>query len=804
MRIWSLGLGSPLSLCLSADARFSTPSYVDDQSWELTLGGGDPPGVAISTTYGLRSHGMRIFPGFGLDGSMVTDPGQFASPPVLQRFFPDYLCVAMSPFPQVEVLAEFWAPSSHGVVGRFTLGNTSDESQQLRLRLYAVLRSADLSQSMSEAIEKGIVFLSGRTGVLAPVVFLAGGATAERVPFPALAVSATLLPGTKKSLHWAHVGLPDLDAGFELARSLAARTWEAEIARLELANAAQIDIETGDPDWDAVLAMSQKAALASFLGPTSYLPHPSFVFARAPDRGYSERGDGRDYDRQWDGQTAAHAYFLCPQIIHAAPVLAKGVLRNFLAVQAADGSIDSKPGLGGQRGRALSLPLLASLAWRIYQSTEDLAFLEEVFDRLREFFEAWFTAEHDRDQDGHPEWDHTLQAAFDDWPAFVRWRRWGQALDLRAAETPDLASYLYREARTLVAMAHRVGQPESVAQLLARAEKLRTSVERTWRDETASYHHQDRDLHRAAHGEFLGKGRGEFTLDLERTFDPPVRVLVRICGPEGQSRAAQVFIHGRGRRGRPRVEKLSAREFQWFWDCGTSTSEKVYAEIERVEVRGVSEAFETEVATGDFTRQDITTLLPLWAGIPNEERAGRMVRQTILDPQRYWRPLGLPRSPASDPVYDASLGEGCGGVDIYWNTLIGEGLLDYGYREEAAELLRRLMASVSHALREGASFREAYHPDRPESVGERNHLAGVFPVHLFLEALGVRLVTPRKLWLFGRNPFPWPVVIRWRGLEVIRPLDEPTKVSFPDGQSVVVEGEGLQEIEQSDAHQRTA
>src|SRR3972149_316126 len=263
MRIWSLGLGSPLSLCLSADERFSTPSYVDDQSWELTLGGGDPPGVGISTTYGLRAHGMRIFPGFGLHGSMLTDPGQFASPPVIQRFFPDYLCVAMSPFPQVEVLAEFWAPSSHGVVGRFTLGNASDENQQLRLRLYAVLRSADISQSMSETTEKGTVFLSGRTGVLVPVVFLAGGATAERVPFPALAVNATPLPGARKSLHWAHVGLPDLEAGFELARSLAARAWEAEGARLERANAAQIEIGTGGPAWGGALGMSQKPGLGA-------------------------------------------------------------------------------------------------------------------------------------------------------------------------------------------------------------------------------------------------------------------------------------------------------------------------------------------------------------------------------------------------------------------------------------------------------------------------------------------------------------------------------------------------------------
>jgi hypothetical protein len=57
-------------------------------------------------------------------------------------------------------------------------------------------------------------------------------------------------------------------------------------------------------------------------------------------------------------------------------------VRNYLAVQAEDGSIDWKPGLGGQRSRLLAPPLLASLVWRIYQNTEDSAFLEENKQKL--------------------------------------------------------------------------------------------------------------------------------------------------------------------------------------------------------------------------------------------------------------------------------------------------------------------------------------------------------------------------------------------------------------------------------------
>ena len=73
-------------------------------------------------------------------------------------------------------------------------------------------------------------------------------------------------------------------------------------------------------------------ALRSFVGPTEHLPHPSFIFTRQQDRGYSLKGDGSDHNWQWNGQVATEAYVVLPQIVAAAPDLAKGILRNWLAV----------------------------------------------------------------------------------------------------------------------------------------------------------------------------------------------------------------------------------------------------------------------------------------------------------------------------------------------------------------------------------------------------------------------------------------------------------------------------------------
>jgi len=124
---------------------------------------------------------------------------------------------------------------------------------------------------------------------------------------------------------------------------------------------------------------------------------------------------------------------------------------------------------------------------------------------------------------------------------------------------------------------------------------------------------------------------------------------------------------------------------------------------------------------------------------------------------------------------------------MMWNTMIGEGLIDYGYTDEAADLFRRLMQDVVASLRADHSFREAYHPETQEGVGERDHVRGLAPMGLFLRLCGVRLISPRKVEITGRCAFSGPVALHWRGLEVRRERQR-ARVVFPDGQEVEVDG----------------
>jgi hypothetical protein len=92
---------------------------------------------------------------------------------------------------------------------------------------------------------------------------------------------------------------------------------------------------------------------------------------------------------------------------------------------------------------------------------------------------------------------------------------------------------------------------------------------------------------------------------------------------------------------------------------------------------------------------------------------------------------------------------------------------------------------VIQNLKKQHAFFRAYHCETGAGIGERNPVQGLAPLGLFLEVLGVKLQSPRQVTLSGKNPFPWPVTVKYRGLTVTRQAEQ-TVVVFPDGQTTTL------------------
>lgn len=566
-----------------------------------------------------------------------------------------------------------------------------------------------------------------------------------------------------------------------------------------------IDIRTGDRDWDAAFALSQCAGFSLLMPPGKHLPNTSFVSARGPDNGHSPKGDGTDYPSSWNGQTPLEAYYLA-SVLPASQV-AQDLLKNFLSIQEEDGSVDGKPGLAGQRGRYLAAPLLASLAWKIYESRsavlrsatspdvapksetlESVKFLKEVFPYLLKFFQSWFLPEQDEDRDGLPHWRHILQTGFEDNPLFDAWHEWSLGVNISQVHSPSLEAMLYHEAACLIKMAEALEQNDVLALLHEHAAILRQSIESTWQARTGLYHYRDRETGSSLEGRVLVEQKGAGTVSPKLKFEGPTRLLVEVQAQSPGAKRTQVRIHQFATKAPDEV--ISSGDFQWRESGAVYTSKKVYPKLAKVVVKDLEAGDTLTISTLDFTTEDHTLFTPLWAGVPDEAHAQIMIGRALLDSKRFHRPFGVPACPSLSFVsaQDAPEAESVSqAVHLSWNLLIGEGLLRYGFRSDAARLVAHIMTGIIQNLKQNRAFYARYHAEKGTGIGERNALSGLAPLGLFMKVLGVEILSATRVKLEGDNPFPWDVTIQYKGLKVIRGTNK-TEVVFANGKSVTVTG----------------
>ncbi|MCX8025912.1 MAG: alpha,alpha-trehalase, partial [Thermanaerothrix sp.] len=454
-------------------------------------------------------------------------------------------------------------------------------------------------------------------------------------------------------------------------------------------------------------------------------------------------------------------------------------------VQDDSGFIDWRPGLGGQRGRYLAQPLLATLAWRLFPYFEpETTWWAEVYPRLLAFYRLWFEPEHDRDQDGFPEWDHPYQSGLENSPMFRCPGAAGYGVGSPWLESPALAAWLYREGQTLIRMAAHVRDETALPWLQARLMALRQEVEASWDGEAATYRYRDAQTHLWPAGEVLLPIEREGEFRLERALLPPRRLMFVLEGSGGTTLPLMLTLRGKGPGGVLEV-MLSARQMMWRGDYGVAMTAELFTQLDEVVVQGLPAGVRGRVISGDYRAEDLGLLLPLWAGIPSPQRAAQMVERTLIP--RYLRRYGLSLGPAGEREGEANL------LSPLWNTFLGEGLLRYGYRDLAADLMRRLLEGIGAAWAQSGDFWAAYDAESGHGLGERHAAHGLAPLGLFLRILGLLAISPQRVILVNGNPFRQPITVQYQGITV-QFLQEYALVTFPGYETIKVEGHGPHQV----------
>lgn len=788
MRTWNLAPGDPLLLTLSADARLGGLDFLDDQTWALDLRSGEPPALLLHSSLGLRVKWVRLYPGFSLGGSPVTDPRAFFSPPSVLSFYPNYICVTCFPFKEIEALIEYWVPASSELCGRITLRSHASQAQAVQVNLFAHMNPLTSGQPFSPLREGKAQHLAACSQDLTMVCALSGHPRVEQAHNAALAVEVHLRPHASQPLNWALASRKDQPGALSAARRLLTRRWDAECARLQLLNASQqVEIVTGNDDWDAVLAFSQKAAFSLFFPGGDRLPFDTFVLARAPDHGYSMRGDGSDYPDTWKGQTALDAHHLADLLMPGACEQVKGVLRNFFDRQQPDGALEWRPGLAGKSSPWLAQPILADLAWQVYEVEGDPAWLEEVYPKLLAFTRLWFSARHDRDGDSYPEWEHARQTGLEDLPLYDRYQPHAQAVDITTLECPALAAFLFRDLRCLAQMAAVLRQDDALAWLQEKSHALKTALDASLNPLTQGFAYRDRDSHQVTAGGALEAFSGAGIHSVQRCFSPARRIRLTYTPQNQSTHPIIVKLSGDTPQGSA-LETLQAPAWSWLSGRTAATSQTLFTRLGEVDIRGVEEQDQVRLDLIDTTQEDISLFLPLWAGAADQAAAERVINNALLP--RFTRPYGLVTCPASASYPETPA---LGAVSPLWNSFILEALIQYGYTSAAADLFTLMMEAAAHSLQNWNAFFEGYDAESAAPVGERNHLRGLVPVRLLLRLIGIRKLTNSEIIIAGFCPFPGPILVKYQGVE-IQSHSTHVVITFPNGQSARIEEPGLYQV----------
>ncbi len=104
---------------------------------------------------------------------------------------------------------------------------------------------------------------------------------------------------------------------------------------------------------------------------------------------------------------------------------------------------------------------------------------------------------------------------------------------------------------------------------------------------------------------------------------------------------------------------------------------------------------------------------PMFAGIVTKSEAKKLVEEHLLNEKEFWTEFAIPTVAISEPKFSAK-GYWRGPMWVNINWMLYRGLLRYGFKDVARQLLQKTIAAVKKS-----GFREYYNPLTGEGLGAR-------------------------------------------------------------------------------------
>ena len=255
---WNRAL--PETFYLTAENRFTSYDPFQNQGWSLHQSQGNPPALVIQPDLADSSGHYRIFPCFTEGTHSVFFPGDFVQPPKLNDFLVNLVEYSFSPLNKILVTIINWVPDPAVVCGMIKVKNQSNYTRTIHLDLAGHLTYQASGIRMSVMDYSGRDILSGQMGDTHPVLFMSGSTQAGKIPFPSLSSELIIAPEEELEINWVSALGDSQGESLNLIDNLIRLDWAGEISRLKIQEPSQLEILTGDPDWNFAFKLSQKEA----------------------------------------------------------------------------------------------------------------------------------------------------------------------------------------------------------------------------------------------------------------------------------------------------------------------------------------------------------------------------------------------------------------------------------------------------------------------------------------------------------------------------------------------------------------
>ena len=762
----------PKAFILAPDGEFSSYKLENDQVWGLCLDASNTSPFYLHTTYHLRAKSMHLFPNIVIAQQRLTKTEDFTLPPTVIGYTPSTLKIKFGFVNHLNIQFTCFMPEAEVLVGTLEIDHSGTEPITLDCEMGSILVPMGKgSPTHPEKIGANHI-LSGQTDDLYPVLFMSGGPKGTSNPYPALCTPLTINPGESGWVHWALVSKGSQEASLETARKLATSTWHRASQIQIKAHARQrIHITTGEPDWDAAFFLAQVNALSHLVNPSTDEHKSTFVRSRQPDQPFqsqSKKGILGDL-------TLLDIHHLAQVVLPPYADHLTKLVEGFSTRVKEQGCLPSRIYRGLDGNPICECPLLANLCLTLFEINQDADFLKRVFPHLQRFFSAGWLAGQDTSDDDLPAWKSPAQLQLDTGLfSFDIWEETGKGLDIRTAQSPALAAMLHREALALQKIAHILGNRSAITHYSKTSKMFKEILQALWDDDRKVFTYKDRQSHRSPDRELYYPGRIKEKININKRFTEPQRLLVHLTTNDESTRACVVRILGRDAAGERIIEQHRSPELRWILGHAHLTTHELYSTLDAVEFEGFNLDDRFLIETADYTQVDISCLLPLWSGGMNQDLLKSMV-ETQLDKDDL--SSGIPETwRCAHPLPDGLRQQ----VNIQWNTLIIDGLAQEGFSGEAVTTFTNLMSTIIRGLKDYHGFFPAHEVESGLPLGQPNTLTGLAPVGLLLKIAGIKLLKPSQVVIWGSNPFPWPIEVRWQGLYVRREGTQ-THITFPDG-----------------------